>query len=382
MERSDDRPKENKEADYEFYNRSSWPQMQLVRDLLDDFVSRYPDSEQSELIARIKSGNDDHFKSATFELFLHEALLRLGCNLIPHPELENGSKARPDFLVTTPDGEEFYLEAVLASERNEENPAAEAIKASVFDYLNRHPHNSFMLEIDDDGDPLSQPSARSLLNRINAWLETLDPDLLREQMDSQGLESIDVFEWHHEDWNVQIRPIPMSRELRGRLDSFIGIGGYGGGFVNAWTPIRDAVKSKGSKYGLLDKPYIVAINFNSFFLDPIDEAQALFGQEQFTVNPNNRAETRITRARNGAWFGGGGPQYKRVSGVCLFNDLHPTGIANRRHTIYLNPWANYPVPEFLRQFPHAILNNTRLEKNEGLSLTDIFGLNANWPMDG
>ena len=54
IERSDDRPKENQEADYEFYNRSSWPEMQLVRDLLDDLISRYPDSEQGELIASKK----------------------------------------------------------------------------------------------------------------------------------------------------------------------------------------------------------------------------------------------------------------------------------------------------------------------------------------
>ena len=66
IERSDDRPKENQEADYEFYNRSSWPEMQLVRDLLDDLISRYPDSEQGELIARIQSGSDEHFRSATF----------------------------------------------------------------------------------------------------------------------------------------------------------------------------------------------------------------------------------------------------------------------------------------------------------------------------
>jgi hypothetical protein len=353
--------------------------MQLVRDLLDDLISRYPDSEQGELIARIQSGSDEHFRSATFELFLHEALLKLGCSLIPHPELENDSKAKPDFLVTTPSGEEFYLEAVLASERNEQNPVGEAIKASVFDYLNKHPHQSFMLEIDDDGDPETQPSAKKLLLHINKWLDSLEPDLLRKQMNAEGLGSIETLDWEHENWKVQIRPIPLSTKIRGKSSCLIGIGGYGGGMIDAWTPIRDAVKSKGSKYGLLNKPYLIAINFNSAFLHEIDESQALFGQEQFVVDPNKPSETRIIRARNGAWFGGGGPQYTRVSGVWLFNDIHPSTLASRRQTIYLNPWATLSLPEFLFQFPHAILKETRLNKIEGLSFREIFELAVNWP---
>jgi hypothetical protein len=56
------------------------------------------------------------FPSAFFELFLHELLLRLGCNVEVHPDPGTGSSRRPDFLVTDPDGQQFFLEAVLATD--------------------------------------------------------------------------------------------------------------------------------------------------------------------------------------------------------------------------------------------------------------------------
>jgi|GEM_PF-5496206 len=100
--RNDSSPKAHLESDFSFLDRSSRPEIERVRHYLENLVGEYPQEERDELVARLKCGDDTHFKSAVFELALYTFLVRLGYALSPHPELPNGSKARPDFHVTTP----------------------------------------------------------------------------------------------------------------------------------------------------------------------------------------------------------------------------------------------------------------------------------------
>lgn len=379
FQRTDCSPMKNAESDYSFYNRSARPEMEKVRNIIEQSLKYYPKSEADELISRIKSGDDVHFRSAVFELFLHEALRRKGFSLSPHPELSNGSTSRPDFLVTDPDGECFYLEAVLATENNELDKGGEARKGVVLDTLSKSPHENFMIAIDDEGSPNSPPSGKNLKKKIHQWLDALDPDELIEQIEESGLDSLTALKWNHDGWYLQIRPIPLKIERRGKSTNLVGIGGIGGGWVDAWSPIRDAIKFKGGKYGELDKPLVVAVNLDRFHLDRIDEMQALFGQEQFVFTVNSDAEPEMQRAPNGAWYGKGGPQYTRVSAAWIFNDLHASSLAARSSTIYLNPWGELAVPESLRCFPSASAKGGKMEWKEGLSFREIFDLYDGWP---
>ncbi|WP_143421366.1 hypothetical protein [Halovibrio salipaludis] len=144
-QRTDSSPKKNLESDFGFYNRSARPEMGLVREIIEECVANYPASEVAELISRLRSGDDVHFRSATFELFLHDALRRQGFLLTPHPDLPNGSLFKPDFYVLDPNGESFYLEAVLATEKNELDKGGEARKGAVLDTLEKSPHHNFMI---------------------------------------------------------------------------------------------------------------------------------------------------------------------------------------------------------------------------------------------
>ena len=380
VQRTDDAPKRNTESDFGFYNRSARPEFARVRTLLEECIQHYPNNEVNELIARIRSGDNTHFQSATFELVLHELLRRRGFQLSPHPTLPNGNSSKPDFLVKDEDGEEFYLEAVLASEKNETDPAAEARKGLVYDHLNAKPHHCFMVAIDDEGSPTSQPSGKKITKAVHGWLDSLDPDDIQAQIDISDLFSISPFEWCHEDWALQMRPIPIKPERRGKSTGLIGIGAGGGGMIDAWSPIGNAIKSKGSKYGELDKPLLVAVNLNSFHLEDIDEMQALYGQEQYVYQVGGvDQEPRMERAPNGAWHGKSGPQYTRVSGAWIFNDLRPSSMAMRRQTIYFNPWAKNPLTNKLCCFPHAIPEGNKMQWHDGISLSEIFDLNERWP---
>lgn len=380
--RMDITPKRNSETSFDFLNRSARPEISRVREFVETRAAEYPASEIKELIARIRCGNEANFNSAMFELILYGTLSILGCKLEPHPKLKNGSTSCPDFLVSTPEGSQFYLEAVLVSEDKvfSNNKGCESIKGVVMDALASVSHQNFMISIDDEGYPTTLPSGKKLAKDVLKWLDSLDPDEVDYTIENDGLDAVAPFFWKHENWSLIIQPIPLKKNRRGNAKSLIGVIVGSAGRINAWTPIRNAIKSKGSKYGQLELPFLIAVSLNTFALDPIDEMQALFGEEQFVFSredPHCKPEMR--RAPNGLWNGAGAPQYTRVSGVWFFNNLTPYTIAVRKNTVYLNPWASKHLPECLQVMPHAKSNGEIIKWTEGKSLREIFGLHNEWP---
>lgn len=379
-QRTDSSPKRVNESDFAFLDRSAWAPIGVVREMMEACFANYPTDGAKELVERIQCGDARHFASAAFELFIHEYLLRLGMRPMPHPVLPNGSTRRPDFLVECPDGRKLYLEAVCASDDMARDPAAEARKEVALQVLDNEYHPNFILSINSHGDPSTQPSGRRLTTEVLTWLNTLDPDALLQLLPGGGLEALPEFHWQHEGWHVRIHPIPVNVEARGKERRLIGARSLGAGWVDGWTPIRDAVTFKAQRYGDLDLPLVVAVNVDTFKLNPIDEAQALFGQEQFVFNRTNPdREPRMERAPNGAWRGPAGPRGKRASGAWLFDNLSPYTLARRRHTLYVNPDANHPIPDPFLIVPHRLVVDGLLQSFEGIDLATAFGLSSAWP---
>lgn len=379
--RTDESTRRGRESSFEFLNRSARPEIERVRSLISDALNYYPDEEFEELVSRITSGDEQAFRSATFELLLHEALRRLGFNLYPHPSLPNEAKTKPDFLVEDPTGGSFYLEAVLTSSRDGRNRAAEAMKKIVINALSQKPHKSFRVNIRSKGEPLTQPSSRDLIRRTHAWLDLLDPDEIASLLANGRSDLLPTFVWRHESWSLTLRPHPIPPNRRGMSSTLLGIHHGEASRSNGWTPLRNAIKEKGTNYGIVTKPLIVAVNADAFHLDRIDEVQALFGQEKYVYdsrNPDSAGET--DRIPNGAWAGPKGPQLRRVSAAWFFNDLTPYSVAARRSTLYINPWATYSPPESIMRFPHAKAIDNKIEYFDGIDFRNIFSLTAGWPM--
>lgn len=381
--RIDETPKREQESDFDFLERSARAEIARVRDLVAVALERYPRHELDELVARIRVHDAHAFRSAMFELLLHEALCRAGYALETHPALPNGATTRPDFLVSDVTGANFYLEAVLASSRDGTSPAAEAIKAKTIDALTQFPHQNFYIEVDSEGDPTTQPSARALAHEIHAWLDSLEPEALDVIVHEQGFEAAPTFDWQHEAWRLTLRPIPVRPETRGGLRMLVGMHGGGAGIIDNWTPLRNALRKKGGRYGELDRPLVIAVNFSEFNLDPVDEMQALFGQEQY-VEVVGRPDLggRMERVPNSAWNGPHGPQGRRISGAWFFNDLNPYSVAMRRGSLYLNPHSLFAVADSMLRFANARAVDGRMVRADGISLANLFGLSQGWPEEG
>lgn len=379
IQRTDETPKTPYESDYDFLDRSAYPPMGRVRALLEACLLGYPDSEKSELVARLMSPDSMAFRSASFELFLHEHLSRLGFVLEPHPNLPNNSRKRPDFLVMSPeDGSQFYLEAVCASDDDGRNEGAEARKALALHTLSCAEHPNFILEIHSSGDPATQPSGNKLTKEILHWLDSLSWDEVNFIL-SQGDIDPPEYGWEYEGWKLSIRAWPVKSEARGLKRRLIGSQLTGARVIDGWTPVRDALLKKSRRYGELSLPLVVAVNIDTYGLNDIDVNQALFGQEVFIFTPG-WSEPRFAREKNGAWGSPDAPRGRRCSGAWLFSNLTPYRVAQHEQRLYLNPFATNPIPPTLSIAPLGVVEDGKMKKSPGgITLLEVFGLDESWP---
>lgn len=380
---SDSEFAQDAEPRFAYLKRTARPEFARVRDELERWFSHYPSSGQAGLRARFQSDIDAQHQAAFFELFLHELLLKLGCQVTLHPAVSN-VRETPDFLVKSPDGECFYIEATIATESTGE-AAARARESVVYDALNRHIDSpNFFLWVEIDSAPPTSPPAKKITSFVNRHLAELNPDEITRLYESGKVEEIPQWFFEHKGWKIKFRPIPKTLEARGKPGVRpIGVISTGVQLVDHRTPIRKAITKKAGRYGDLDLPYVVAVDVLKG-IDEIDIMEALFGREQFTAvfspsRPDGPGHIRMSRLPDGAWTKAGGPKYTRVSAVLLSTELYVHNIPRASLRLYHNPWAQRPYQSVLTRLPQAVPKDNRIEYFEGESIEAIFGFPASWP---
>jgi hypothetical protein len=381
IERIFEGPKPYAEPDYEYLDRSAREEASSIRTVLGEWFEKFPNDDRADLLARFKSADNLQHISASFELYLHELMLKLGFTVEVHPETNTEKDTRPDFKATNKNGLSFYLEAVQSTDSAVEEQGANARLNVFFDTINRLDSSDFFLDIDFNGLPKTPPPGSKLRKQLNRWLDTLNADEVINELEIYGPDSLPKFEFVHNGWEAIFQAIPRSPEKRGNpVNNIIGSMSGGARWLNTWESIRDSLMNKGNRYGDLDLPFIVAVNANVFHLDRIDIMQALFGQEQFIVNPNNTdAEPRMKRAPNGLWHWEQGTRYKRISGVLIGFDIKPWTYGVRELVLYLNPWANHVVEGEIRSLPVAQAENNKMIWQNGEYPKDILELPESYP---
>ena len=375
-------PASNSESTFQYLNRSARPEAEVVRRTLERWFRHYPGGEQPEFVARFRSEAQFACVSATFELYLHELLRKLGYEVSVHPRLGEGKRRKPDFLATAPDGSEVLVEAVIASDAWVEDPGANARMNAVYDQLNDLDSPNFFLHIKIHGTPRTQPSVKKLKRQLEVWLTGLDPDQVAPLLESRGLSELPKFSFQHEGWKLEFSPIPKSPEARDKP----GVRPIGSRFLppkwgSCREAIRDAVQRKGRHYGnRLARPFVVAVNACVVHVDQIDAMEALFGQELWQVDIlDPKREPTMHRAQDGAWYGPQGPRYTRISGVLLVENLGPWSLASAGARLYLNPWAKLDLCDPLTKLPSAIPSDLKMQFMKGRRPRVILGLGPHWP---
>jgi hypothetical protein len=347
-----------------------------VRDLIERWVDHYPIGARTDLVGRLRSPDNRHFGGAFWELYLHESFIRSDFDVQVHPVVSSGPRP-PDFLVTR-SHESFYVEATATFGKHAGGKQARLHQ--VFDAINKIHSPNFFLSIDVHSIGDSALPTKRLRSALESWLASLDPDTI----DSTSLlsESGQRFPWQESGWDLLFRPLPVRADARGRGHHPLGMWGPGAAYrLGDSESIRDALKDKGSAYGALDRPLLVAINTSTGFNRDFETMNALYGsaQVQFDMAPSDRP-AREVRGSDGYWGQPGGWSHRHVSGVLLGPNISVSIISTVSPTLWLHPSPVAAIPA-LESWRTAELVVDRIEQSEPRRpVHETFGLPEGWPL--
>ena len=350
------------EPQFRYLNRSARPQAVSIRDTLERWFCRYSEGQtKKDIMGRFRSGDDSQYRSAFFELLLHELLLQLNCKVELHPPL-NGTTNRPDFLVNPITGSPFYLEAAIVSDESDKEAAARARLNVIYDALDRLDSPDFLVGMKISGVPFSLPPARQIRAFLGRNLASVDADEIALIWKTKGIDAVPRWPISGSNWKIEFFPYPKKPEARGKqgsrtLGTFIQPRARD---IDSVSALRDTLLEKARRYGELNLPYVIAVNaLTDFPVDSDDVWGALFGNE-------------------GVWTGSSGPRYTRLSCVVIARVLE-WNVSNAPVCLYHNPWARFVYDSCLTNLPQARMLNDEIKWIGGKLLGELLHLPPNWP---
>jgi hypothetical protein len=149
------------EGEYAFLNRVAGEYWDDVRDLMEEWLARYPNHKAPELARRLQADSRG-FLGAYLELFLHQFFSQSGASVDVEPEL---SGRRPDFRVSI-DGMSLLVEAKALYEP-EKDTNRNRRTALVIDRLRKVQSADFIVSLHDlvQGSPTALQYANGCRSR-------------------------------------------------------------------------------------------------------------------------------------------------------------------------------------------------------------------------
>lgn len=334
--RSDNSPSRHNETTYTFLRRVAGPVWDQCRALIDAWLREYPESDRASIEGRLRSGSDEQFTSAFWELYLHETYRSDGWRIEIEPEVA-GVSTRPDFLVSK-GVVSYYVEARCTFERRDD-PGAGARLQTIYDAVNGIDSNGFHVAVTAISLGDAAPSMRRLRRDLEIWLRGFDADELALSLAD---DDPNRFEWVQDGWRLVFHAMPRSPSARDRPVRRV-LGAFLPAEVS-WLDdigsLRAALDDKVSKYGVLPHPLVIAVNIGSGFHDDEDTQQALYGPVGWQLNvADPSAEAVPVLTAEGFWGWPGRPARQHVAGVLLAEGLHYGRVARYAPAYWAHPNA-------------------------------------------
>lgn len=367
---------------YEYLNRSARPGAAAVRGLLNNYFSNYPLDHQDRLRTRLGDFDDTKHNSAFFELATHELLRSNGIRIVELEPSIPGSTRRPDFLIETQAGQSVYVEATIATGQTQKGLGAQSRFDDAVGAIDNIDSPDFILAVHWTGSPAHPVRLRRLREQVELWIASLDYDDVRQLYEKEAKLPEFVIEDRGLKFRIEAVPRTKSRGDRDRR----AIGYLGSDVAAEVTPhvaLRETIKAKAGRYGDLGRPYVIAVNEMSEFGNFDSQIAALFGSEMLAGvrRADGQIEYRETRSPDGVWNGRSSPSYTRVSAVLVTERVTPWSIGQRRARLFLNPWAQHPLPDLGISLDKTVVEGELITSTEGESLGEILKLPPEWPGD-
>jgi hypothetical protein len=173
VERTDTSQRRRSGGTFAFLNRVAGIVWERQRDLLERWYADFPDDD-GDLRCRLRSPSPQQHFAAWWELYVHALLRALGYEVTIHPPIP-GTTGHPDFLAERA-GESFYVEAATVFSGIVVPIRGARLKASIEDILGTIDASTFYVALRWDRAGEKMPRRRAIIEPIEAWLGTLDPD--------------------------------------------------------------------------------------------------------------------------------------------------------------------------------------------------------------
>lgn len=332
--RNDNRYSRHLEKTYDFYDNSAKPKFVAIREMLNDWFSRYPETGKRQLKRDFHS---HQFDSAFFELFIHELFYQQGFSLTPHPTVPNSTK-NPDFLARK--GElEIYLEAKVATDKSNDQRTLENKLGAIYDELQKLTSSTYLVEIEDIiFKSNKQAKLSKFRNFFQKWLNEchLKQSVLYNDVDDHGDQ---CFSYSDDDIKISLRA-HVGIIMDGHpILNYLG-GSFCGGCEEALTA---AIRDKGSKYGQLDKPYIICINMIGIRDPSTNEIyNTLFGLRRQFTDTDNYPSAPFSTEMDGVLKNSNGAIFTQVSAFFITR-VFPSNLHIAEHWLIEHPDAKNKI---------------------------------------
>jgi hypothetical protein len=353
---------------------------------METWYASYPTEHQNELRAKFRLNERREMISAFWELYLYEIHRRLGFQVTVHPEVP-GTTKRPDFKMRS--GEHaFYLEAAVAAHSDKE-VAQRLREALILDMINECHNADFSLSVDWTRIGRSTPKRAEVTEKVDAWLAALDWQAERDALapytwDDPRPLPVPTSTIEFRDWAVALTAYPRKSRDHDPERRLIGSPPTRGGIVDDITPVLRTLRTKASRYGKPDLPYVIAVGLMLDFAEFDDLEQALYGPETFvTTRPdgNRQPQMMISREPSGLWQRGREHRGTRVSAVFSVQSPSMNSLAAAEPSVWINPWATKPLGY---EYPFstvraAIVENQLRRTPAACAPYEVLGLPDDWP---
>jgi hypothetical protein len=319
-DRTDETPRAHQEPAYAFLDRAAGARWARVRSELDGWFARLPTAARTDLRNRFAQDAELDHAGAFWELWVHEAHRRRGFDVTVNIGIEAGER-RQDFMLAR-GRERCWLEATVVGGDSPLSFTERRLDEQLRDIVEtvRAPRFSLALEVVRYG--ACSPGRRRIVPPLERWLGALDPRELYAPIATRLA---------FDDWVVDVEAIALAAaDARpSGCAQLVPRGPRGGGSVNDVRPLRRKIKKKASRYGALDRPYLLAVLALGDAVREHDVERALLG-----AGDRDHA----------VWHGPGGPCNTRLSGVLVVRGLRSTDpTAALVPSMWHNPWALRPL---------------------------------------
>ena len=317
---------------YDFLDESAHENHEKIRIFLNYALKLYDEESQKRIVDDIvkNKNSDEKFYSSCFELIVSYIFREIaGYTLEPHPSLSDTDK-KPDFLVTTPDGEPFYLELVTVGENDDSQLVRIKEYIKKFQNINKSSGQKTEIAIIDVvGRGFSHDDIDELYREISAWWN--------DNKNNIGEKLIKTFNDNSICFEIVIQGELFIESL---LDN-----------TKFHEKLLDSLEKKAKRYGQLDFPFVIAITFrpsvfsDGVFLQDTLIAASMYGGKIWDCNQK--------KERNIKSFWEAFQEKKRnrqVGGVLYFDSLTPERLEGFGYVLFLNHFSDKPLPSDLKEF--------------------------------